>query len=219
MTLILKTLGGALITAGLLSTAQAALAVIDFDELKPGKSRPLPLAATPGDIVTTQYARFGLEFTSNNEVRCSPSTGPDCTAAREIAPPPHVSSPNFLMNNAVGTGFSINVLNHFSLNSLSLDIAANRNPFFVRFFDASDTLMLGSGLEWTNGSNFDWRTEVLAGVSSAVRRIEFGGTATSFAIDHLRFDYTLDHLHVPEPAVLGLVALALAGVGLSRRKG
>lgn len=220
MTLTLKTLGTALVTAGLMASAQAApvalSAVIDFDEPASGLSPSQDIAL--GDVITNQYAKFGLEFTGNNVVRCSQETNANCTAPRLIPPPPHAVSPNFLMNSAGGTGFSVNVLNGFSLSSLTLDIAANTTSFFVKFFDANDG-ELSSPLAWASGSNSLWLTETLGGVNSAVRRIEFGGSpSTSFAIDYLRFDYVVDSINVPEPAALGLVALALAGVGLSRRR-
>ena len=220
MTLTLKILGAALTTAGLMSTALAApvakSALIDFD-LTPS-SVDAANVSRAGDIVTAQYAGFGLVFTGNNEVRCSEATSPTCTAPRLLGPPPHLSSPNFLMNSTLGRGFSINVLSGFSLSSLTLDLAANATDFFVDFFDVNGD-KLSSPVQWSSGSNSLWSTLALGGVSSAVRRIEFGGSnSTSFAIDHLRFDYVVDSINVPEPAVLGLVALALAGVGLSRRR-
>ena len=223
MTLTLKSLGAALISAGLMVAAQAApvalSAVINFDGLTPGTNPPPPAVGTAGDVVTTQYIGFGLEFTENNEVRCSQTTNPICTAARLFPPPPNAArSPNFLMNSMVGAGFSIKVLNGFALNRLTLDFAANLNPFFIKFFDAGDHQVVGSGLDLQFGTNSAWRTEVLGSVNSAVRRIEFGGINTSFAIDDLRFDYVVDSSNVPEPSVLGLVSLALAGVGLAQRR-
>lgn len=230
MTSTLKTLGTALVTAGLMASAQAApvalSAVIDFDGQTPGfdpdatVARSPSQSATPGATVTTQYEGFGLVFTDNNEVRCSKGTRANCTAPRAIPPPPHAaSSPNFLMNKVGGTGFSINVLDGFSLSKLTLDLATNRTSFYIKFFDASDDQLIGRGLSFPTGTDSQWRTETLVGVNQAVRRLEFGGSdSTSFAIDFLRFDYVVDRTNVPEPGVLGLVALALAGVALSRRR-
>ena len=218
MTMTLKNLGTALISAGLMSVAHASpvalSAVIDFDGLTPAANPP---QATAGDVVTTQYLGFGLEFTGHNEVRCSQTTSPNCTAFRRLLPPPNAaSSPNFLMNSAVGTGFSIRVLNGFALTSLTLDLATNNNPFFINFLDAADHQIQQFARQF--GTDFAWHTETLTGVNAAVRRIEFGGSNSSFAIDDLRFDYVDDRANVPEPAVLGLVSLALAGVALSRRR-
>ena len=224
MTSIFKTLSLALITAGLMAAAQASpvalSAVVDFDE--PASSLVPSRDVGLGDVITNQYARFGLEFTPTNLVNCSRLTtppNPSCTAALRLAPPPpHITSPNFLVNSAPGTGFSINVLDGFSLSSLTLDIAANNAPFSVKFYDASGR-HLSSPVTWANGSSSLWTTEVLGGLDTAVRRIEFGGnSSSSFAIDYLRFDYVANIGNLPEPAVPGLVALALAGLGLSRRR-
>lgn len=223
MTLTLKSLGVALITTGLMSTAQATLvslsAVVDFDGVN-GNTRP-PRAFSDGDVITNQYAHFGLLFTDTNVVRCSMTTNPPpnpaCHAPRAIAPPQ--SGPNFLMNDPPGTGFSIRVLDGFFLSTMKLDIARNNSAFFIKLYDANDQF-LSSPIDAQTGSNFSWAADVvLAGITSAVRRIEFSGSVgSSFAIDFLRFDYVTNSTNVPEPAVLGLVALALAGAGLSRRR-
>lgn len=220
MTLIFKTLGVALITAGLMAGAQAGpvalSAVIDFDE--PASSLIPSRDVRLGDVISNQYARFGVEFTTDNVVACSGTTNPNCTAPRQFPPPPHLSSPNFLMNRASGSIININVLDGFSLTSLRLDVFVNNTAFNVKFFDAN-SVELATPLALANGSANSWLTADLFGFNSAVRRIEFGGgNSTVFAIDYLRFDYVANRSNLPEPAMLSLVALALTGVGLSRRR-
>lgn len=215
MTLTLKILGAALTTAGLMSTAQAALAVIDFSEPN----------ISVGAIIFRQYESFGLEFTGNNVVQCviTANSDPSCgVRPNRTFVTPIRSSPNFLMNVDTASGFGINVLSGFSLTSLTLEVATGTSSFFVKLFDATGTELMG-GLAFPTGTNFNWGLlppTPLAGISSAVRRIEFSGPSdVLFAIDHLSFNYIADGANiVPEPAGLGLVALALAGVGFSRRR-
>lgn len=216
MTFTLQTLGTALITAGLMSAAQASpvalSAVIDFD-------------VAVGSSITTDYALFGLEFTGPNVVNCSSRTGvPGCTAPLAIENPPAPAGRNFLMNKADATtglfsAFSIKVLDGFSLSTLQLDIARNDAPFTIKFFD-SNGVFISSPVDQQTASDFRWTSGVdLLGVGAAVRRIDFGGdTASAFAIDYLSFNYVANSANVPEPAMLSMVALALAGVGLSRRR-
>lgn len=221
MTFTLQSLGAALITAGLMSTASAApvslSAVIDFENLSTTAQPTQNLAV--GDGITTQYTRFGLEFTGPNVVNCSRNSGdPVCTAPLLIGDPPHVGK-NFLMNKPGLESFSVKVLDGFSLSTLKLDIARNNSTFFIKFFDTNN-LLLASPIDEQTGSDFRWSSGVdLGAVSSAVRRIEFGGSpTTSFAIDYMSFDYVTNSTNVPEPATLSIVALALAGVGLMRRQ-
>lgn len=222
MTKILQSLGAALITAGLASAALAApvslSAVIDFENVN---TTTIPIhALAVGDSVTNEYIQYGLVFTGPNVVTCSrESGGSACDAPLAVRNPPHIAAgKNFLMNRP-GLGFSVNVLEGFSLSKLKLDIARNNSTFFIRFFDANNQL-LRSPIEEQTGSNFSWSSGVdLGDVDAAVRRIDFGGgLSASFAIDYMSFDYVANTTNVPEPAMLGIVALALAGVGLTRRR-
>lgn len=220
MTLILKTLGAGLLTAGLIPAVLAGVvplhAVIDFEDLTNVTAPTQNISV--GDSITNQYVQFGLQFTEPNVINCSRSSGnPACSAPPSIGLPPH-GGQNFLMNKQGLGPFSVRVLDGFSLSTMKLDIARNSSTFYVKFFDASNAL-LASPVDEQTGSNFSWARDVdLGAITSAVRRIEFGGSpTTSFAIDFMSFDYVANSTNVPEPAMLGLVALALAGVGLTRR--
>lgn len=230
MTFTLQTLGTALITAGLMASAQATAvslsALIDFEELV---TAPRSLSPSPdvsvGDLITTQYAHFGVEFTGPNVVNCSSRTmTPGCTATHAIGDPNPPAGRHFLMNKADATtgqysGFSLKVLDGFSLSTLKLDIARNDAPFSVKLFDGNGAF-ISSAINEQTGSDFRWVSGIdLLGVAAAVRRIDFGGdAASSFAIDFLSFNYVANSTNVPEPAMLSMVVLALAGVGLSRRR-
>lgn len=221
MTLTLKTLGAALITAGLMASAQAGPATINFDELRPTLSNAAG-GVDVGDIVVSQYESFGVKFTGDNFVHCSKfGANPDCRPPlANLNVPPTLE--NFLAN-VQGSSISINVRAGFSLSNMSLSYAANASKFDIRLFgiDANgqeelrDTLLNSS-----SSTNLLWLPATLSGLSGDVRRIEFHAAeaASSFAIDNLRFDYETNSTNVPEPAALSLVALALAGVGLSRRR-
>lgn len=218
----LKSLGAGLLAAGLLTSAQAALTVIDFDETSAQLSSAPPGAvqtnAVPddiqfGDVITTQYSKFGLTFSGNNKVSRNRLDDP----AGVASPGRPQSGPSFLMNGAAGVDFSIDVLTGFSLSSMVLDYAANTAQFTIRLISDSGTTTTARSL--VGGTGFRWAQNEDLGNMTNVRRIEFDASPSSvFAIDFLRFDVSSTSTNVPEPAALSLVALALAGVGLSRRR-
>jgi len=236
MKTILQTLGAALATAGLLASVQAMpmslSAVIDFEDVvaeptaAPStttlSTASASLTSVVGTPVNLQYARFGLQFIGLNAINCSTvNIGLGCTAPDIIDNPPAGSGPHFLMNTPNASGafrpISIKVLDGFSVSSMKFALAHNNTNFFVKFFDDMDQQVLPDPIS-LGGSDFRWAEVNLGSVGAAVRRIQFGSDQSAFALDYMSFDYVTSAVNVPEPTALSLVALALAGAGLARRR-
>lgn len=106
------------------------------------------------------------------------------------------------------------------IESITFDAATGSTDLEFRAFD-------GQGNKTTfdfnpSGTAWAWVGQTLNFAPlGAIKRIEFvnlGGSSAVFALDNLAFTLADVGGRVPEPAGLGLVALALAAVGLTTRK-
>lgn len=102
-----------------------------------------------------------------------------------------------------GNDFDGNLTIQFTGGSSYTDVFFNifNTPFQASAYAADNTLLT----TLTSGTDFD---QIFDFSGYAVNRIEISGT--EYAIDDLSFD-------VPEPAVLALFGIGLAGMGFSRR--
>ena len=220
-------LGAALLAVGMVSAVQAAATVLDFEtyagsNVAPGGSvASLPNGGTdqpfnPGDVVTNQYANLGVSFSTSNFVaRNASRVGGNVT----LPPDPPNGSANFLMNSASGASFVMTVLAGFQLTTLKLDVAFNSAGFGI-FFNNDATLQGGANFSSSFLSNWSSGVDVQLPTGIDIRSVEFRSVDSSsrFAIDNIELTLNPTGLPgVPEPAALGLVALALAGVAATSR--
>lgn len=208
----LQSLGAALLAAGLMTcAAHAAPVTIDFDES----------GIALGDEITNQYASFGLSFSGANKVVRNESDVPagDPNGVMRPGRPgtsTHPSSPSFLAG--YGSTLDIDVLTGFTLNAMTLSYAASPSNFAISVFDQNgvESNAVPAALR---GTEYAWVYDLVISLPS-VSRIRFNSTRNAnvdFFIENLRFN-TASTSRTPEPAVLGLVALALAGAAFSRRR-
>lgn len=200
--------------AALLGPAQAAVVLLDFETI--GKAAPL--AGTP---VGNAFVSDGITFSANAVANHNGQP-----SGNLVPPPPRAAADNnfgFVRNAADSSGtagdFTVQFAAGRSYRDISLEWAA-ADSFQVTLFDGLGGSLSTSGL---NGSNWGrgWSVLDLSDAFGDHRRIDsisFSGARKRFAIDNLRLNEGTAGGTVPEPAGLGLVALALAGVGLAAQR-
>ena len=204
----LLTLGFA--AAALLGSAQAAVVIIDFEALGSAASS----AGTP--VGDTYLASNGVAFSAG---AIAQHNG---LANNNVSPPPPRSGSHGFVSNAFNgsTGF-FNFTTTFdpsrAYTDISLDWAAQAD-FTATAFDTAGT---SQSLTLLGGRWSGWAMLNLADIFGDHRQIDRVLFSTSsgsrFAIDNLRLETTSGST-VPEPAGLGLLAVALAGAGLASRR-
>ena len=204
----LLTLGCA--AAALLGSAQAAVMQLDFEVLGSAASS----AGTP--VGDTYKASNGVTFSAG---AIAQHNG---LANNNVTPPPTRSGNFGFVSNAFDGSsgyldFSVTFDASKSYTDISLDWAAAEDLKITLFDTVGESRSRSlQGGDWS-GWAF-WNLADIFGDPRKIGRIEFSsGAHERFAIDNLRFSTDFGS-SVPEPAGLGLVALALAGAGLVSRR-
>ncbi len=204
----LLTLGFA--AAALLGSAQAAVVILDFEALGSAANS----AGTP--VGDTYLASNGVAFSAG---AIAQHNG---LANNNVSPPPLRSGNHGFVSNAFNgsTGFfnfTITFDAGRAYTDISLDWAAKAD--FIA--NAVDTAGTSKSLTLLGRNWSGWAMLNLADIFGDHRPIDhvlFKGSRDSpFAIDNLRLETTSGST-VPEPAGLGLLAVALAGAGLASRR-
>ena len=197
--------------AALSASAQAAVVTLDFESI--GIAAPSTGTAVGSTFTASDGVTFGPNAIANHNGK---SDGND------VVPPPARSGSFGYVRNAFDsrTGapgeFSVSFSATKTYADISLDWSA-ADDFQVTLFDTIGMTKTFQG----NGSSFaGWAFLDLTGIFGDHRRIDHinfsSGTSRRFAIDNLRLASSSGT--VPEPAGLGLVALALAGAGLASQR-
>ena len=197
--------------AALLGSAQAAVVILDFEALGSAAGS----AGTP--VGDTYLASNGVAFTAG---AIAQHNG---LANNNVSPPPVRSGNHGFVSNAFddSAGF-LNFTASFDTSrayaDISLDWAAEAD-FKATAFDTAGT---SQSMSLLGGNWSGWAMLNLADIFGDHRQIDRVLFSTSngsrFAIDNLRLA-TASGSTVPEPAGLGLLAVALAGAGLASRRG
>ena len=191
----IKLLALGCVASALLGSAQATVVTLDFDAIG--------LAAPSTVVGSTFTASDGVTFSTNAIANHNGSS-----SGNVVPPPTRADS----LGHVIPNGFVRNV-------DISLEWAAF-DDFQVTLFDDTGVTRTfqGNGSNWTTG----WTLLDLTDIFGDHRRIDHinfsNSTDSRFAIDNLRLAERPGGGTLPEPAGLGLVALALAGAGLTSRR-
>jgi hypothetical protein len=175
-------------------------------------------ASSTGVAAGNNYASSGLSFSAGVNVF-------NATNNSNYKAPAAGNGVGFIGNVLPANTFRIDILNTFVLSGSFLDFdAASKGGASVSVcsnvdgcVDPVEVIQGGSQLTW---SNWGHHHIDISGLTS-VDYITFSAGANAlFAVDNLQYTLTSSPTpnHVPEPAGFGLVALALAGLGLTARR-
>ena len=212
----IKLLALGCVASALLGSAQATVVTLDFDAIG--------LAAPSTVVGSTFTASDGVTFSTNAIANHNGSS-----SGSNVVPPPtradslgHVIPNGFVSNALVSRAYGDFTIS-FDRNKTYVDISlewAAFGDFQITLFDDTGVTRTfqGNGSNWTTG----WALLDLTGIFGDHRRIDHinfsNSTDSRFAIDNLRLAERPGGGTLPEPAGLGLVALALAGAGLASRR-
>lgn len=214
MSFKLRSLAWGCVVAGLTLVgvaSQAAQVVFDFELL----GLAAPQIGTP---VVDTFKSQGLTFGAGANAFHS---GTDANAWTD-GPPTHSGSFGFV-SNSVGQGFTIQVVNGFNFSGLTMDYAVSTQSFEIKVVSRADNtgavtiatrdvIASPSGWVWTEND------EIAKSGFGMIDHVEFNPSGGFLAIDNLRFIPNDPGAGVPEPAGLGLVALALVSAGIATRR-
>ena len=244
MTPKLRTLALTVMTLGTVISAQGAVIVIGlgFEELaiQARNSNPAKPLGTPV-LLANQIS--GFSFTGATVYHVDQTTAGDYATGGYPKPVRRIRNGVGFVQNRDGVNLGITnqtisvqlvgALANDDIESISFDLAIGAQPTLDLFAIGKDAVgadfrkLFGS---ISRGSSFEWRSlpagpelDKLAGLG-VTNRIEFvvrkiDDFIPAFALDNLNFTLAgTGGGTVPEPAGLGLVALALTAAGLTTRK-
>lgn len=210
MSKTLRTLAAAAVMAvGLPQMASAALTTLNFEGIADGTD--LTGALNPYNDAAHGFTTFSGSAAALDSLDAK---GNSTISLWSPCPPQNCAGAQASLTITVGQLFHGD---GGAVNGLLLDVG-NSDALQYKILDANGKLLKDGDFDPPTG--FDFRPNpVFIAFTGAAKSIVFTGAAAGFQIDNLSF--SLDAVTtnpVPEPTTAALVALALAGVGVLRRK-
>lgn len=218
----IRTLAFAAMTLGMALSAQATL--IDFEELAEDALAAGPTAIGTPITLTNQIAGFTFAGATVYHVVQ--------TLASSTPAPKDPTHKGFIQNRSASVGGTITPTISVALSgmyrdgdieAISFNLANGQTEMKLWAIDDQDHATF---FDFVAGGSWTWSQPLVASFANlgVIKRIEFSSVFTegafpAFGLDSL--DFTLTGVGggtVPEPAALGLVALALAAAGAASRR-